>query len=170
MATQAIPPSQLVELSPKSAELPSHHVEGAAGEAKCPRTVRQVPAKCQPSVRQACGQPVWCGVRNAISSYTLYSSINGYFKKPFSQLRGGKPSSTLLQCQSLPTSSLRAVRSEYPAHIVVVFIYKLGGKLFGLSRCRFILQATSLQRTGNIKNKAGHKNTHGTVSSLFFSR
>ena len=46
------------------------------------------------------------------------SSINGYNKKPFSQVRGGKPSSTLLQCQSLPTSSLRAVRSEYPAYIV----------------------------------------------------
>jgi|LakMenE18May11ns_1017448.scaffolds.fasta_scaffold9264280_1 hypothetical protein len=79
-----------------------------------------------------------------------------------------KPSSTFLQSQSLPTSFLRAVRSEYPAYIVFAFIYKQGGRLFFLSRRRYILQATSLQRTVNNKNKACHNSTRGTVSSLFF--
>ncbi len=47
-------------------------------------------------------------------------------------------------------------------------LYKQGGRLLGLSRRRFILQATSLQRTVNIENKAGYNSTHGKVSSLFF--
>ncbi len=99
------------------------------------------------------------------------SSINGYYKKPFSQIRGGKPSSTLLQCQSLPTSFLRAMRSEYPAYIVAHPYITTGRGIFRLSRLRFILQTTSLlQRTVNSKNNAGHSSTHGTVSSLLFSR
>jgi hypothetical protein len=53
-----------------------------------------------------------------------------------------KPSSTLLQCQSLPTSSLRAVRSEYPAYIVVAFIYKQGES--------YSVSVASLHSTGNI--------------------
>ncbi len=49
-------------------------------------------------------------------------------------------------------------------------LYKLGGRgIFDLIQRRFILQ-TSLQRTVNNKNKAGHNSTRGTVSSLLFSR
>jgi hypothetical protein len=102
--------------------------------------------------------------------FPAYSSIHGYIKEPFSQVKGGKPSSTLLQFQSLPTSFQRAVRSEYPAYIVARLYISRGWGLFGLSQCRFILQATSLLRTVNIKNKAGHNSAQGTVSSLLFSR
>ncbi len=59
--------------------------------------------------------------------FPAYSLINGYNKKPFSQIRGGKPSSTLQQCLSLPTSFLQAVRSEYPAYIVAR-LYISGGE------------------------------------------
>jgi hypothetical protein len=73
-----------------------------------------------PTVRQVFAKgvmwPVWCRVRGR--HFPAYSSINCYIKKPFSQIRGGKPSSALLPCKSLPTSYLRAVRSEYPAYIV----------------------------------------------------
>jgi hypothetical protein len=111
--------------------------------------------------------PVWCGVKGR--HFPVQSSIKGYIKKTFSQNRGGKPSSTLLQCQSLPTSFPRAVRSEYPAYIVAHLYISRGRGLFGLSWHRFILQATSLQRTVNIKNKAGQSSTCGTVRSLLFS-
>ncbi len=143
------PLPQLAEFSPKSAELPTTWL----GLRETP-SVRQWSAKCPPSARQGVTWPVWCGVR----------------KRNFFKYSVQKPSSTLLQCQSLPTSSLRAVRSEYLAYIVVAFIYKQGGRLFFLSRRRYILQATSLQRTVNNKNKACHNSTCGTVSSLFFSR
>jgi hypothetical protein len=39
-----------------------------------------------------------------------------------------------------------------------------------LNQLHYILQATSLQKAVNIKNKAGHKSTRGTESSLLFSR
>jgi hypothetical protein len=78
------------------------------GRKKAP-TGRQVDAK-------GVTWPVGCGVRGR--HFPAYTLINGYIKKPFSQIRGGKPSSTLLQWQSLPTSFPRAVRSEYPAYIV----------------------------------------------------
>ncbi len=94
--------------------------------------------------------PVWCGLRGR--HFPVHSSINGYIKKPCSQIRGGKPSSTLLQYQSLPTSFPRAVRSEYPAYIVAHLYISRGRGLFGLSRHCFNLQATSLQRIVNIKN------------------
>jgi hypothetical protein len=54
-----------------------------------------------------------------------------------------KPSSTLLQCQNLPTSFLQAVRSEYPADIVFTFICKQGGQAI-------LSQSASLHSTGNI--------------------
>ncbi len=66
------------------------------------------------------------GVRGDRTPFPAYSLINGYLKKPFSQIRGGKHSSTLLQCQSLPTSFPRAVRSEYPAYIVKRFYISWG--------------------------------------------
>ncbi len=112
--------------------------------------------------------PVWCGVRRR--HFPAYSSIKGYNKKPFSQIRGGKPFSTLLQCQSLPTSFPRAVRSEFPAYIVARLYISQRRGIFGLSRRRFILQTTSLQRKVNNKNTAGHNGTRGTGSSLLFSR
>jgi hypothetical protein len=53
---------------------------------------------------------------------------------------------------------------------MVTFVYKQGGRLLFLRGLLYILQATSLQRAVNNKNIAGHNSTHGTVSSLFFSR
>jgi hypothetical protein len=43
--------------------------------------------------------------------------IKGYFKRPISQNLSAKLAPTLLQCQSLPTSFLRAVR-ENAAYLV----------------------------------------------------
>jgi hypothetical protein len=110
------------------------------------------------------GCTVWGG------HLAAYSSINGYNKKSFSQIRSGKPSFTLLQCQSLPNSFLRVVRSKYPAYIVARPYITRGRGIFGLCRLRFILQTTSLQRTVNNKNNTGHSSTCVTVSSLLFSR
>ncbi len=138
----------------------SHHVTGL----RVTPSVREWSAKCPRVVLQGVTWPVWRGVRKR--DFFIYSSIKGYFKKPFYKTGVRKPSSTLLQCQSLPTSFLRAVRSEYPANIV--FALSRGGRLFFLSRLRYILQATSLQKAVNNKNKAGHNSTRGTVSSLLF--
>ncbi len=179
MATQAIPPLPRGLNCPQSwrsyAELPSPTTWLRSLKTRGDANGRQVGAKRAPSVRHGAPSgaegvtwPVWCWVREL--HFPAYSSINGCFKKPFSQVRGGKPSPTLLKCQSLPTSSLRAVRSEYPAYIVARLYISRGRGLFGLSQRRFILQATSLQRTVNIKNKADHNSTLGTVSSLLFSR
>jgi hypothetical protein len=107
-------------------------------------SVRQWPANCprgacQSSTKESRDQ---CGAgwENAISSYTLQLMVisrNLFYKSGVQ-----KPSSTLLQCQSLPTSSLGAVRSEYPAYIVVAFIYKQGGEAIRS-------QSESLHSTGN---------------------
>ncbi len=164
------PPPQEAELSPNSAEFgrltSSHYLAVVPENANRPPSVRQgkwEDANGPPSVGQQSHVTSVVTVRER--HFDAYSSINGYIKKPFSQTRGGKPSSTLLQCQSLPTSFLRDVRSEYPA----LYISRVKG-LFSLSRRCFIRQATSLQRTVNIKNKAGYNSTRGTVSSLLFSR
>jgi hypothetical protein len=78
---------------------------------------------------------------SAISSYTL--QLMAISRNLFHKSGVQKPSSTLLQCQSLPNSSLRAVRSEYPAYIVVAFIYKQGGEAIRS-------QSAALHSTGNI--------------------
>ncbi len=87
------PRSQLAELFPKIGGIAiSHHVIGAAGNAKwVPRvhqqSVKCAPsdAKCPPSVCQGVVWPVWCWVRKR--HFLIKSSINGYFKTPFSQVR-----------------------------------------------------------------------------------
>jgi hypothetical protein len=84
---------------------------------------------------------VWWGVIKR--DFFKYSSINGYFKKPILQNRGAKPAPTLLQCQSLPTSFLRAVRSEYPAYKVFAPVYKRAKEAI-------LSQSASLHSTGNI--------------------
>ncbi len=119
------PLPQLAE-SQKSTELPSLTTWPGLGvtrsfrqqPVKCPRSARQRPAKESSNQRGA-------GRENAISSYTL--QLMSISRNLFYKSGVQKPSSTLLQCQSLPTSSLRAVRSEYPADIVVMFIYRQGG-------------------------------------------
>ncbi len=75
---------------------------------------------------------------------------------------------SLLQCQSLPISFLRAVRRENVS-FTVTQAYKRPAKTARLS------QSATLRSTGNIsaegsvnKNKAGHNSTRGTVSSLLF--
>ncbi len=96
---------------------------------------RQVSASGPPSVREwsaeesrdQCGG----GWENAISSFTLQLMVIS--RNLFHKTRVQKPSSTLLQCQSLPTYFLRAVRSNYPAYIVFAFIYKQGGGGYSFS-------------------------------------
>ncbi len=162
MATQAIPPPPRCRIVPSGVTSPHYVWEVSEDANRAPRstTGSQVDAK-------EVTWPVGCGVRGR--HLPAYSFINGCIKKPFSQIRGGKPSSTLVQWQSLPTSFLRAVRSEYPAYIVAHPYISWGEGKFGLSRYRFLLQTTSLQRTVNNKNKAGHNSTRGTVSSLLIS-
>ncbi len=89
-----------------------------------------------------------CGGRSR--QFPANSLINGYIIETFYQYRGGELLSTLLQCQSLPTSSPKSCESEYSAYIVNAPLHKLrrGGE-FGLSRRRLILQTTSLQRVVN---------------------
>jgi hypothetical protein len=113
-----------------------------------------------PSVRQ-----VWCWVREP--HLPAYSSINGFFKKPFIQVRGGKASSTLLQCQSLPATSLRAVRSEYPAYIVARLYISRGRGLFGLSRHRFILPTINISAEDSEHQVQSLSQQHMWNSNLF---
>jgi hypothetical protein len=120
----------------------------------CPQNRRilaesPVPPMWQRSLKTPTGRQVdakgvmWpAGCRGRGRHFSAYSLINSYNKKPFSQIRGGKPSSTLLQWQSLPTSFLRAVRSEYPAYINDVPLYKLRGRGYSAS--------ASLHSTDNI--------------------
>jgi hypothetical protein len=79
------------------------------------------------------------------------------------------PATSLLQCQSSPISFLRAVRKENVSYIVTR-AYK------GPAETARLSQSITLRSTGNIsaedsvyKNKAGHKSTCGTVSSLYLS-
>ncbi len=72
-----------------------------------------------------------------------YSLIKGYFKRPISQNLSAKLAPTLLQCQSLPTSFLRAVRRENAAYIVTR-AYIRPAKMACLS------QSATLHSTGNI--------------------
>ncbi len=157
------PPSPVGRIMPWIGRIDiSHHVAGAAGDAKC------LPRSCEVSAnnppRVTCG----AGWENAISSYTLQLMVisrNLFYKsgvqKTFFYLTSMSKSASLFSM-----SCEKWISCLYSG----VFIYKQGGRLFGLSWRRFILQATSLQRTVNIKNKASHNSTRGTVSFMFFSR
>jgi hypothetical protein len=169
------PPSPRGGIDPKIGRFVRNHQSPPCGRGpwRCQESARrcnrpQEDAKSRKKAPRGVMWPVFCGVREG--QFPAYSSINGYNKKPSSQVRGGKPSSTLLQCQSLPTSFPRAVRSKYSENIVARLYISRGRGILGLSRHRFILQATSLQRTVVYKNKGGHNSTCGTASSLLFSR
>jgi hypothetical protein len=119
---QSPPPPQEAQLSPKSGDScgitsPHHEVPEDTNRAQEGTNRPQEGTK-------GVTWPVGCRVRGR--HFPAYSSINGYNKKPFSQIRGGKPSSTLLHCQSLPTSFPCAVRSEYPASIVALLYISRG--------------------------------------------
>jgi hypothetical protein len=60
------------------------------------------------------GHVTSAGVGIKIRQFPANSLMNGCSKKPFYQSRGGELLSTLLQCQSLPTSFIRAVRTIKP--------------------------------------------------------
>ncbi len=98
-----------------------------------------------------------------------YSLINGYLKKPVLQERSANI------CPYLISMSKSAYLLSMSCEKRISCLYSVGAyinapeRLFFLSRRHYILQATSLQKTVNIKNKAGQNSTRGTVSSLFFS-
>jgi hypothetical protein len=79
------PPSPVGGIMPGIGRIAiSHHVAGAAGR-------RQVSAKEPRSVRQQSAKGhVTSVVRGEKRHFFIYSSINGYFKKPFLQVRGAK--------------------------------------------------------------------------------
>ncbi len=107
------------------------------------------------------------GKKGATRHFSKYSLIKDYFKKLISHKRSAKLAPSLLKCQSLPISFLRAVRRENVSYIVTL-AYKRPAKMTRRS------QSASLHSTGNIsaegsenKNKAGHSSTRGLVSSIF---
>ncbi len=134
-----------------------------------PRT-HEGPAKCLRVARQGVMWPVWWGVKK--SDFFKYSSINSYLKKLILQERGANACPYLtLMSKSAYLLSMSCEKRISCILLYSVRAYKMErGRLFFLRRHRYILQATSLQKTVNIKNKAGHNSTHGTVSSLLFSR
>ncbi len=84
---------------------------------------------------------MWPGEREGKKTrhFFKYSIIKGYFKRHISQNLSAKLAPTLLQCQSLPISFLRAVRRENVAHS-----YIRPTKTAGLR------QSSTLHSTGNI--------------------
>jgi hypothetical protein len=108
------------------------------------------------------------GGGSATRHFSNNSTIKQYFKILISTRRCVFLALSLLQCQSLPISFLRTVTRENMAYIVNR-AYKKAPNLVARS------QSTTLHSTGNIsaedsvhKNKVGHNNTRGTVSSLLF--
>jgi len=86
----------------------------------------------------------WLGEREGGKTrhFSKYSLIKGYFKRPISQNISAKLAPSLLQCQSLPISFLRAVRRENVAYIVTQ-AYIRPAKTARLS------QSATLHSTGN---------------------
>ena len=169
MATQAIPPPPRCGIPPKirgiwqSRQFPTW--QGVPEVAKMLPNFSKMSAKCRHG--KSCDK---CGCEGRSHQFPANSLINGYNKKPFSQNRGGELLSTLLQCQSLPTSFPTSWESEYSAYIVNSPLYKLrrGGNSASVSVASFYRQHLC-GGYWTIKNKAGHNSTRGTVSSLLFS-
>jgi hypothetical protein len=78
--------------------------------------------------------------------------IKNYFKKLISHNRHAKLAPSLLQCQSLPISFLRALRRENESYIVTQ-AYKRPAKRTCLSQLHYILQATSLRKSVKTRTK-----------------
>jgi hypothetical protein len=93
IATQAIPPQRGGMVSKIGRFWLSHQFPHVA---EVPEGANRPPkyANRLSSGRQ--GSHVTSGVRGERTRFHAYSSINGYNKKPFSQIRSGKPSSTAM--------------------------------------------------------------------------
>jgi hypothetical protein len=77
---------------------------------------------------------------------------------------------SLLQCQSLPISFLRAVRRENVSYIVTQ-AYKRPTEMARLSRSVTLHSAGNISAEGSVyKNKAGHNSKQRTVSRKFCER
>ncbi len=84
------------------------------------KMTRQGPTGDLPGTRQDPPPITWPGERERGETrhFSKYSLINGYFKRPISQNTSAKLAPSLLRCQSLPISFLRAVRRENVPYIV----------------------------------------------------
>ncbi len=96
------------------------------------------------------------------------SLIKDYFKILKSHNSRAMLAPSLLQCQSLPVSFLRAVRRENLSYIVTQ-AYKRPAQTARLSQSATLHSTSNISAEGSVhKNKAGHNSTRGTVSSLLF--
>ncbi len=106
------------------------------------------------------------------SHFFKYSLIKGYFKRPIWQNLSAKLAPTLLQCQSLPTSFLWAVRRENAAYTVTRACIRP-------SKMACLSQSATLLSTGNIsaegsehqeQSRPQQQTWNSKKSSLLFSR
>jgi hypothetical protein len=122
----------------------------------------------RPATYHLTGEKGGRGKRGVTHHFSNSSIIKAYFKTLISHNRRAMLAPSLLQCQSLPISFLRAMKRENVSYIVTQ-AYKIPAETARIS------QSATLHSTGNIsaegsvhKNKADHNSTCGTVSSLFF--
>ena len=118
MATQAISPPPRCGILPKiggiwqSRQFPTR--QGV------PKVAKMSPKCCQNVAKMSPREVTWqVRVQGEKLPISRQFFNNGYNKKPFFQNRGGELLSTLLQCQSLPTSFPTSWESEYSAYIVM---------------------------------------------------
>jgi hypothetical protein len=111
------------------------------------------------------------GVGGQSRQFPANSLMNGCSKKPFLSNRGGELLSTLLQCQSLPTSFPTSCENGYSAYKVNPPLYKLrrGGNTVSVGVTSFNRQHL---RGGSDQARTKPATTAHvvTLSSLLFSR
>ncbi len=101
MATQASPPPKVAGQKWRVS-----HVETRQNDPPRPATTRHL------------SRDWGRGKRGATRHFSIYTLINGYFKKLISHNRSAKLAPSLLRCQSLPIFFLRAVRRGNVSYIV----------------------------------------------------
>jgi hypothetical protein len=149
--------------NPSNAPLP----QAASGGPKVPGTPTWGPAKM---TRQGPPGPVktsqlsrdWGrGKRRVTCLFSIYSLTKHYFKKLILHKISAKLAPSLLRCQSLPVSFLRAVRRENVSYIVTQ-AYKRPANTTHQSQLATLHSTGKNSAEGSEhKNKAGHNSTGG---------